>query len=607
MNPNSPQPRSKPRWLDNLIPLKARLSEPQLAGWTPGAPVHAGLGCQILADQWVAMGDGTRLAADVYLPKASGPCPAIVSFGGYTKELHSTGLPLGSNEVGCPPVFTNRGYAHVIASCRGMGKSEGEHQPFFSDEEVDDLDQVIAWAAQQPWCNGEVVLYGTSYYAMLQAHVAIRRPPALKAFFANEMCTDYYRHIAMYGGAPNSIFLGLWLGANFNPAMVRLSVKPIVRAAISQLVNSPAKRLWWPLLQRKLSRVLLSFQRKTPTQSARRWYANLLFDAKTRAQSVMPSGPSGRLGEIVVPFVVVQNEGNWNLHQFGTYDLWDNAATPNGRKWMIIARPHFVLPSYSWQLEALAFFDHIVGGAQNGYAGQAPVRYWLHGPDRFKSAEDFPPPGCPKRLYPSGPDCGTSVHALVSSAPSTGQACWAAVPFGARTVGGLEEMVEQTLTFDWTAEAPCEFSGAVTLNLSFSCNEMDSHVVARLSKIAPDGSSVLLSMGMLRPARRSIDLSRSTRCEVAIDTDVTEPLTPGVPVTLRFSLTPSPFAMAAGERLRLDIGSRTDLLRGDPGEGHIHFDCQVPPYFSRNTLHFGQDTYLELHGVHAGCGLQARP
>lgn len=104
-------------------------------------------------------------------------------------------------------------------------------------------------------------------------------------------------------------------------------------------------------------------------------------------------------------------------------------------------------------------------------------------------------------------------------------------------------------------------------------------------------------MGMLRPARRSIDLSRSTRCEVVIDTDVTEPLTPGIPVDLCFSLTPSPFQLAAGERLRLDIGGRTDLLRGDPNEGYIHFDCQVPPYFSRNVLHFGEQTYLELHST----------
>lgn len=52
-----------------------------------------------------------------------------------------------------------------------------------------------------------------------------------------------------------------------------------------------------------------------------------------------------------------------------------------------------------------------------------------------------------------------------------------------------------------------------------------------------------------------------------------------------------------GERLVLDIASRTDLLRSDVSHGHVQFDMQVPPYFSRNTLHYGSSTYIELRYV----------
>jgi hypothetical protein len=76
--------------------------------------------------------------------------------------------------------------------------------------------------------------------------------------------------------------------------------------------------------------------------------------------------------------------------------------------------------------------------------------------------------------------------------------------------------------------------------------------------------------------------------------DTPEPLTPGVPVTLRFSLTPQPVVLKPGERLRLDIGSRTDLLRSDASHGHAQFDMQVPPYYSRKTLHYGPDSFLEV-------------
>jgi predicted acyl esterase len=63
---------------------------------------------------------------------------------------------------------------------------------------------VIAWAAEQPWCNGEVAMFGTSYYGLSQPQPAVRRPPALKAFFCNEMCTDYFRHIVEFGARPGS-------------------------------------------------------------------------------------------------------------------------------------------------------------------------------------------------------------------------------------------------------------------------------------------------------------------------------------------------------------------------------------------------------------------
>ena len=71
---------------------------------------------------------------------------------------------------------------------------------------MEDHAKVIQWAAAQPWCDGQVVLFGTSYYELNQPQVARLRPPALKGFFTNEMCTDFFRHIAMFGGAPQPDF-----------------------------------------------------------------------------------------------------------------------------------------------------------------------------------------------------------------------------------------------------------------------------------------------------------------------------------------------------------------------------------------------------------------
>jgi len=177
-------------FLDNLIPIRKRLNGPQYAGWTPTKFAESGLGCRIYADEKIPMDDGVHLSADVYRPRKEGRFPAIVQFAAYSRELHSAGFPSGSNEVGCPPVFTERGYAQVVICRRGMGRSEGERQIFFSDSDAEDHFQSIEWAARQPWCDGNVVLFGTSYYGMTQPLVATLRPPSLRAFFAHEICTD---------------------------------------------------------------------------------------------------------------------------------------------------------------------------------------------------------------------------------------------------------------------------------------------------------------------------------------------------------------------------------------------------------------------------------
>lgn len=591
----------KPGFWDNVIPLKGGLFGDQLAGWTPGPPMKSGLGCRILADQMIEVAPAISLASDVYVPKVPGRYPAIVSFAAYSKELQAAGVPAGNNETGSPPVFTNRGYAHLIVTRRGMGRSGGKDAVYLNETDVEDHARVVQWAAAQPWCDGQVVLFGASYYGMTQPQVARLRPPALKGFFANEMCTDFFRHIAMFGGAPQPDFFALWMGANFTPFQFALRVPPLVRALLSHIANSPLKRLWWPQVQKRMSRIMKGFQKQVPTRLTRELFAGLMLDGKTRATIPMPQGPSGALADIGVPFVVVQNPGYLNLHQFGAYDLFENAGTPRDQKWLIIGPASYDLPVYHWQLEALAFFDHLLYGADNGYAAQTRVRYWIEGAGAYGAAGDWPLPGStPLRLYLASGGADALTHRLAREPGESGTNRWAAVPFGATVCAGFDEVANQRLTFEMSMEEETELTGPVTVSLSFSSNEIDSYVVARTGLISASGAYRILSMGAIRPACRRIDEARSTATEIAIDIDTPEPLAPGVAVTLRFSLTPQPVMLKPGERLILDIASRTDVLRSDVSHGHAQFDMQVPPYYSRNALHYGPDTYVELRRAAPG-------
>ena len=588
-----------PSPLDNVIPLKVDLSQARTTGWTPGAPWRQGLGSVVHADQMIPVADGVSLSADITTPKAPGRYPAALAFAAYSHQLQSSGAPTGTNESGEPSLFADRGYAHVHVSRRGMGRSQGDSVVFFNETDVDDHVAVIEWCAAQPWCDGSVVLFGTSYFGVVQPLVAVRQPPALKAFFANGVDTDYFRQIVMTGGAPQVDFLTLSMCANFTESQEALHVPPIARAALSQILNSPLKRLWEPTIQKRMTKIQASFKARGPALKYRKLFADWVFDGKSRATHSIPSGPYAELGKIETPFVVVEDMGAMNLHQFGAYDLFQNAGAPADRKWLIMTPPEYALPVYRWQLEALAFFDHVVHDADNGYADQAPVRYRPDGAavDGYKNAQSFPIVGAEKtRFYFASGGEDAQTHKL-SPMPGEGRNSWAATPFGAIVPPGLDEAANPMLTFEIPVAMDIEYAGPVTISLQFSCSEIDSHVFAKLSRVDLAGVAHQLSMGSIRPALRRIDPKRGTACEIAIDMDAPEPLVPYQPVILKFSLSPRPVTLRPGERLRLDIASRSDLLFSDVAHGYEQFQMVVPPYFSQNTLHFGAETYIEVEVV----------
>ncbi|MDD7941048.1 CocE/NonD family hydrolase C-terminal non-catalytic domain-containing protein [Actinomycetospora lutea] len=426
----------------------------------------------------------------------------------------------------------------------------------------------------------------------------MRRPPALRAFFANEICTDFVRQFQQFAGVPNSFFLALWLGANFTDARDAGRVSPNRRALISRLTNGPLHPLLEKLVHRNVGTLFRKFMAATPSAWAREIFAHWTFDEKDRETSTIPEGSTGVLGDLEVPFVVVQNLGYFNFHQYGTYDLFENAGTPADRRWMVLGPPEYDLPVFAWQGEALAFYDHVLRGVDNGYGELPRVRYWVDGADRFATSSAFPPPeGELRRLHLASAGADHVVHRLTDAVPEEGSNSWAAVPLGVPMPGGLDELANQVLSFELPVTEDVELAGAVTARLTFSSNEIDSFVLARLSRVDTHGAAHPLSMGAMRPVARAQDAARSTTIEIAIDPGAREPLTPHEPVVLRFSLTPGPVLLRAGETLRLDLASRTDLVRKDPGEGYPQFDLPVPPYLARDTVHFGGESWIEVTSV----------
>jgi predicted acyl esterase len=388
------------------------------------------------------------------------------------------------------------------------------------------------------------------------------------------------------------------MGANYTQERYDQRLSPDRRALISHVTNGPLHPLLERLVHRRVSGMFESFESATPVDFMRRIYAHWMFDEKTRAQATIPEGPTATLADVEVPFTVVQNLGYFNLHQFGCYDLIANAATPADSRWLILAPPAYDLPVYAWQREALAFFDHVLRGTDNGYADQPHVRYWVEGAERFETADAFPPAGGDvRRLHLGSPDEDATTHRLSREATAEGSGSWVAVPLGLPLLGGMDDVAGQTLAFDLPVEQDTQLAGPVTARLTYSCNEIDSYVVARLSRLDAAGERHQLSLGAIRPVSRTEEVERSTPLEIAIDAGRREPLVPGEPVVLHFSLTPGPTLLRRGDILRFELASRIDLLRMDPSEGYAQFDMPVPPYPCRNTVHFGGSSWVEVTEV----------
>ena len=105
-------------------------------------------------DVMVPMRDGVRLRADVFRPATGGPHPVLVHRYPYSTAGRVHGRCSGS-------MIAAQGYAVVVQSCRGRFGSEGDFYPIHPD--VDDSYDTVEWAAAQPWSNGKVGMYGSSY------------------------------------------------------------------------------------------------------------------------------------------------------------------------------------------------------------------------------------------------------------------------------------------------------------------------------------------------------------------------------------------------------------------------------------------------------------
>ena len=77
--------------------------------------------------------------------------------------------------------LASRGIAFARVDVRGSGNSSGELTDEYTDREIDDGVEIIAWLARQSWSNGRIGMRGISWGAINTLLIASRQPRALRA------------------------------------------------------------------------------------------------------------------------------------------------------------------------------------------------------------------------------------------------------------------------------------------------------------------------------------------------------------------------------------------------------------------------------------------
>jgi uncharacterized protein len=156
--------------------------------------------------QYLTMRDGVRIAVDVYLPAGGAATANLPTLFHQTRYFRDIELRWpGSAIFGSPyqpriERFTRSGYAYVFIDVRGSGASFGTRMRPWSDAEVRDALEVLAWIRGQRWSNGRIGAVGWSYDGTATEYLLAQHPQGLHAIAPQYAPFDGYRDTAYPGG-----------------------------------------------------------------------------------------------------------------------------------------------------------------------------------------------------------------------------------------------------------------------------------------------------------------------------------------------------------------------------------------------------------------------
>jgi uncharacterized protein len=469
---------------------------------------------------WVPVSDGTRLAARLWLPDER-PAATVLEALPYRMD------DLTSSYAGEYERLCNEGRLAVArVDLRGTGSSEGFATDEYPPEEQADLTDVIAWLAAQEWSNGRVGMYGTSYSGFNSIQLAMERPPALGAICAIYATDDRYTDDVHYaGGARRCIDL-----VDYELYMAAMNVLPPVPS-----VFGDGWRDEWLMRIESAEPWLL------------RWLEEQLDSPYWRHGSLRPD-----YGRIECPTMIVAGWADgYRNNTFRTYEAldcpkrlligpWSHMSTATS-----LPGPHIDLVP-----ELIRWFRRWLCDEENGVEGEPPISVFVRRSTRpepdlaelngtWRSEPGWPLERGVTRTFTPEPRSGSDEIAILGDVGTSAWiSCAGRLPWG--QASDQREDDERSLTYEWPLTNELEILGHPVLSVTITSPAPVAYLSARLCDVFPDGTSALVSRGVLNLAHR-----RSS-------TDP-ERLEPGAATEVTIELDATSWVFEAGHRVRLSL------------------------------------------------------
>ncbi|MGH3058048.1 MAG: CocE/NonD family hydrolase [Gaiellaceae bacterium] len=472
---------------------------------------------------WIKLADGTRLAARIWLPEDAedDPVPAILEFLPYRK---TDGTAI--RDAARQPYLAGFGYAAVRVDVRGTGESDGTLTDEYTEQEQEDALEVLAWLRAQPWCDGTLGMWGISWGGFNTLQIAARRPPGLGAIVTLCSTDDRYADDVHYrGGCVLALDMLHWASS-----MLTWNARP----PDPRLYGEGWREAWLERLE-------------TLTPWIEHWLGHQRRDGYWQHGSVCEDYaaiecPVFAVGGFADGYTnaVPRLLAGLSVPRKGLVGPWAHAFPDD-------ALPG---PSIGFLQECVRWFDHWLKGAGNGVMDEPMLRVWMQDsvaprpqyelrPGRWVAEPAWPSPHVGSRVWELPLDGPRSLLGVQTNGTEAG--VWTSEGQSADLAGDQRPDDAVSLAFDSDPLAePLEILGFPEVTLELAVDRPSALVAVRLCDVFPDGTSALVTRGLLNLTHRESH-------------EHPRPLEPGRRYEVRVPLDFTAYSFPAGHRLRVAV------------------------------------------------------